>query len=277
VIVYPNCKINLGLHILEKRADGYHNLETIFYPISLTDILEIIENPELEYNSPHFPLGTSGLPIQGTVTSNLCVRAYKLLKKDFPKLPWVKVHIHKVIPIGAGLGGGSSNGAFALKCYNELFQLNLTDNKLAAYAAELGSDCPFFITNKPSYATGRGEQLSDIQLDLSAYKLVIVNPGIYINTGDAFRDIKPGIAEKSIQEIIKAPVERWKDELVNDFEKSIFLKHPHIATVKDDLYVAGALYASMSGSGSTVFGIFKKETLLQLTFPPQYFLRILNG
>jgi 4-diphosphocytidyl-2-C-methyl-D-erythritol kinase len=276
VIVYPNCKINLGLRILEKRTDGYHNLETIFYPIPLSDILEIIENPDPE-NSPNFPLSTSGLPIQGTPSSNLCVKAYKLLKKDFPKLPWVRVHIHKVIPIGAGLGGGSSNGAFALTTYNQVFNLGISAEKLAEYAAELGSDCPFFISNKPSYAKGRGELLEPIQLDLSAYRFVVVNPGIYINTGDAFRDIKPAFPEKSLTEIIKAPLERWKDELVNDFEIPIFKKYPDIAAIKDDLYVAGALYASMSGSGSTVFGIFRKDKPLTLPFPSSYFVRILNG
>lgn len=276
MIVYPNCKINLGLRILEKRTDGYHNLETIFYPIPLSDILEIIENPDPE-NSPNFPLSTSGLPIQGTPSSNLCVKAYKLLKKDFPKLPWVRVHIHKVIPIGAGLGGGSSNGAFALTTYNQVFNLNISAEKLAEYAAELGSDCPFFISNKPSYAKGRGELLEPIQLDLSAYTFVVVNPGIYINTGDAFRDIKPAFPEKSLTEIIKAPLERWKDELVNDFEIPIFKKYPEIAAIKDDLYVAGALYASMSGSGSTVFGIFRKDKPLTLPFPSSYFVRVLNG
>ena len=276
MIVYPNCKINLGLRILEKRTDGYHNLETIFYPIPLSDILEIIENPDPE-NSPNFPLSTSGLPIQGTPSSNLCVKAYKLLKKDFPKLPWVRVHIHKVIPIGAGLGGGSSNGAFALTTYNQVFNLGISDEKLATYAAELGSDCPFFISNKPSYAKGRGELLEPIQLDLSAYTFVVVNPGIYINTGDAFRDIKPAFPEKSLTEIIKAPLERWKDELVNDFEIPIFKKYPDIAAIKDDLYVAGALYASMSGSGSTVFGIFRKDKPLTLPFPSSYFVRVLNG
>lgn len=276
MIVYPNCKINLGLRILEKRTDGYHNLETIFYPIPLSDILEIIENPDPE-NSPNFPLSASGLPIQGTPSSNLCVKAYKLLKKDFPKLPWVRVHIHKVIPIGAGLGGGSSNGAFALTTYNQVFNLGISAEKLAEYAAELGSDCPFFISNKPCYAKGRGELLEPIQLDLSAYTFVVVNPGIYINTGDAFRDIKPAFPEKSLTEIIKAPLERWKDELVNDFEIPIFKKYPDIAAIKDDLYVAGALYASMSGSGSTVFGIFRKDKPLTLPFPSSYFVRVLNG
>lgn len=276
MIAYPNCKINLGLHILEKRADGYHNLETIFYPISLSDILEIIENKNPE-NSPSFPLSTSGLPIQGNTSSNLCVKAYKLLKKDFPKMPWVRVHIHKIIPIGAGLGGGSSNGAFALKMYNELFDLNIPQDKMLEYAALLGSDCPFFILNKPCYATGRGEMLNEISLDLSGYKFVVVNPGIYINTGDAFRDIVPAIPEKRLTAIIQAPVADWKELLVNDFEKSIFRKFPEVAAVKQQLYNAGAVYASMSGSGSTVFGIFKKEIPVQLSFPENYFVKELNS
>jgi 4-diphosphocytidyl-2-C-methyl-D-erythritol kinase len=276
VIVYPNCKINLGLHILEKRKDGYHNLETVFYPIPLTDILEIIENPDPE-NSPTFPLTNSGLPIQGNTSTNLCAKAYKILKKDFPRMPWVRVHVHKVIPIGAGLGGGSSNGAFALQVYNKLFGLGLNDEQLSRYAAILGSDCPFFITNKPCYATGRGELLTEMKLDLSAYKFVVVNPGIYINTGDAFRDIKTGKPEKELLEIIKLPVENWKHVLVNDFEAALFPKHPAIEKVKNDLYDAGAVYASMSGSGSTVFGIFKKDSPVQLSFPENYFVRELNG
>lgn len=275
VITYPNCKINLGLHILEKRADGYHNLETVFYPIPLTDLLEIIENKDPE-NSPNFPLTTSGLPIQGSAFSNLCVKAYKLLKKDFPKMPWVRVHIHKIIPIGAGLGGGSANGAFALKMYNEIFNLNIPDEALLKYAAVLGSDCPFFIKNKPSYATGRGELLEEITVDLSAYQFVIVNPGIYINTGDAFRDIVPAHTQKSLKEIIKEPVKEWKAHLVNDFETPIFRKHTEIAAVKEQLYDTGALFASMSGSGSTIFGIFEKGTEPRLSFPPHYFVRSLN-
>lgn len=275
MITYPNCKINLGLYILEKRPDKYHNLETVFYPIPLSDILEIIENKDPE-NSPSFPLSTSGLKIQGTTSSNLCVKAYKLLKKDFPKMPWVRVHIHKIIPIGAGLGGGSSNGAFALKMYNQLFNLQLTDEKLMEYAAVLGSDCPFFIMNQPCHAVGRGEVLQKIELNLSAYKFVVVNPGIYVNTGDAFRDIVPGYPEKPLLETIQLPPEEWKTQLVNDFEKTLFIKHPEIAAVKDRLYEAGAVYASMSGSGSTVYGLFHKSSTIQLSFPEHYFVKELG-
>lgn len=272
MITYPNCKINLGLHILEKRTDGYHNLETVFYPIPLCDILEIIENKDPE-NSPSFPLSVSGLPIQGNTSTNLCVKAYKLLKKDFSRMPWVRVHIHKIIPIGAGLGGGSANGAFALKIYNDLFSLGLSEARLQEYAAVLGSDCPFFIKNKPCYATGRGELLEEIGLDLSAYRFVVINPGIYINTGDAFRDIIPGKPATGLREIIGLPVKEWKDWLVNDFEASVFRKHPEIAAIKQTLYDQGALYASMSGSGSTVFGIFERDQPLHWEFPPHYFVR----
>lgn len=276
MITYPNCKINLGLHVLEKRADGYHNLETIFYPIPLCDILEIIENKTPE-DSPSFPLTTSGLQIQGNVSTNLCVKAYKLLKKDFPKMPWVRVHIHKIIPIGAGLGGGSSNGAFALDMYNRLFQLGLSEEQLMRYAATLGSDCAFFIKNKPSYATGRGEMLEEAAVDLSGYNFAVVNPGIYINTGDAFREVKPRWPEASLAQLIRLPVNEWKHVLVNDFEASVFEKHPAIRQVKEALYEAGAIYASMSGSGSTVFGIFEKGANASLQFPPHYFVRHLQS
>lgn len=275
MITYPNCKINLGLCILEKRPDKYHNLETVFYPIPLTDILEIIENKDPE-NSPTFPLSTSGIPIQGTNSSNLCVKAYKLLKKDFPKMPWVRVHIHKIIPIGAGLGGGSSNGAFALKMYNQLFNLQITDEKLMEYAAVLGSDCPFFIKNQPCHATGRGELLREISLDLSAYQFVVVNPGIYVNTGDAFRDIVPGHPKHPLLETIQLPPEKWKGLLKNDFEETLFVKYPEIAKVKEQLYAAGAVYASMSGSGSTVYGLFHRSAPIQLSFPDHYFVKILD-
>lgn len=275
MIAYPNCKVNLGLNIVEKRADNYHNLETVFYPIPLCDVLEIIENKD-PANSPSFPLSTTGLPIQGTVSSNLCVKAYKLLKKDFPKIPWVRVHIHKLIPIGAGLGGGSSNGAYALRMYNELFDLRLSEERLMAYAAELGSDCAFFIKNKACYATGRGELLEPIDLDLSDYTFVVVNPAIYVNTGDAFRDIRPARPAVSVRRIVQTPVAGWKHQLVNDFEESICSKYPAIKNVKEELYRKGAVYAAMSGSGSTVFGLFPKGAEPAFDFPPAYFVKLLE-
>ena len=276
MIVFPNCKINLGLNIINKRIDGYHDIETIFYPVPLKDSLEIIENKKAAKNSG-FPFFTSGLPVPGKPASNICVKAYRLLKKDFPDIPNVQIHLHKVIPSGAGLGGGSADAAFALKLMNQLFDLSLSKEQLIRYAAELGSDCPFFIINKPCFARGRGEELEEIELDLSAYKIVIVNPDIHVDTGRAFFDIKPSPSEKSLTEIIKLPVVRWKDGLTNAFEKIIFEKHREVVEIKDDLYINGALYASMSGSGSTVFGIFPKDKRLSFSYPPNYFVKELHS
>lgn len=276
MIVFPNCKINLGLNILNKRSDGYHNLETIFYPIPLTDVLEIVEiNSPIKYTG--FPFTMSGLPIDGNPSTNLCVKAYRLLKKDFPTLPPAQIHLHKVIPSGAGLGGGSADGAYALQVLNTLFELQLTREQLLSYAAELGSDCPFFIINKPCFAKGRGEMLEEIPLDLSSYKLVIVNPGIHVDTGRAFLDIRPVTPDRSLKEVIADPLERWKDELKNDFEKIIFARYREIVDIKDNFYRDGAIYASMSGSGSTVFAIFPKEKELKLSYPDHYFVKVSGG
>lgn len=277
MIVFPNSKINLGLRILRKRTDGYHDLETVFYPVGIKDALEIIPLGLHEYSSA-FPFTLSGAKLQGQPTSNLCVRAYKLLRKDFPSLPKIRMHLHKTIPSGAGLGGGSADAAFTLVMLNKLFGLGIPQEKLMGYAGELGSDCPFFIINKPCYATGRGEILEPVQLDLSAYQIVVVNPGIHIDTGLAFLNITPAVPLRSIREIIaKLPFERWKDELVNDFEKVIFPRHPEIADIKDDFYHQGAIYASMSGSGSTVYGIFPTDKQVRLNFPANYFVREVAG
>jgi 4-diphosphocytidyl-2-C-methyl-D-erythritol kinase len=276
MIVFPNGKINLGLHILQKRSDGYHNLETIFYPIPLCDSLEIIDNTR-GIRTPMFPFSSSGLEVAGNAYSNICVKAYKLLKKDFPNLASVKIHLHKIIPTGAGLGGGSSDAAFTLKAINDVMNLGISTEQLINYAAELGSDCAFFIINKPSFAKGRGEILEEIQLDLADYKIIVVNPGIHVDSGRAFLDMKPEHSEKSLKEIITGSIERWKDELKNDFEKTIFQQYKPIAEIKDKLYSMGAIYSSMSGSGSTVFGIFPKEQKLQLSFPDNYFVRELAG
>jgi 4-diphosphocytidyl-2-C-methyl-D-erythritol kinase len=276
VIVFPNSKINLGLNILRKRSDGYHDLETVFYPIPLTDILEIIENKHPE-DSPRMPFTISGFSIPEVPASNICAKAYKLLKKDFPKLPFIQMHLHKTVPLGAGLGGGSADASFALKVLNELFHLNLTDDQLMKYSFELGSDCPFFILNKPCFATGRGEILEKIAIDLSAYKFVIVNPGIHIHTGDTFAKLKPALPGKSIREIIAQPIKTWKKELRNDFEKIVFEQYHEIADIKAALYAAGAIYASMSGSGSTVYGIFPKDQKLSLSFSKNYFVRELHS
>lgn len=275
MIVFPNCKINLGLRIIHKRNDGFHNLETIFYPVAFTDILEVTAYKQSEHTSS-IPFSTSGLPFESDTVGNLCTKAYKLLKKDFPYLPYIQMHLHKVIPLGAGLGGGSSDAAFTLKLLNKKFNLGLSQKQLVDYAFQLGSDCPFFIINKPCYATGRGEIMEEIQLDLSAYKLVIVNPGIYINTGEAFRYAKTTKPERSVKEIISGPVKKWKDDLKNDFEIFAFKKYPEIVNIKDQFYVDGAIYASMSGSGSTMYGIFPKEKELKLSYPKHYLVKELN-
>lgn len=270
MIVFPNCKINLGLHILKKRSDGFHDIDTIFYPIALQDGLEIIKSSSLSNN---IEFSSSGLQIDGKPSDNICIKAYHLLKKDFPQLPSIKIHLHKTIPMGAGLGGGSADGAFILVLLNTTFNLGINESKLIDYALLLGSDCPFFIKNLPCYATGRGEVLEIIDLDLSAYKFVIVNPGIHINTAWAFSQITPSQNLPSLKETFKQPVEEWKGFLQNDFEQAVSFHYPQIKETKNILYQQGAVYASLTGSGSTVFGIFKKDAAISLSFPPHYFVK----
>ncbi len=269
MIVFPNCKINLGLHILQKRTDGFHDLETVFYPFPLQDGLEIIQDT----SSNDVRFSSSGITIDAPSEQNICVKSYRLLKDHFPDLPAVKMHLHKVIPSGAGLGGGSSDGAFTLLLLNKKFGLGLTESQLINYALQLGSDCPFFIKNKPCYATGRGEQLEEIDLDLSRYKIALINPGIHINTGKAFSEIIPNQQRTNLPELIKLPVQEWKNYLTNDFEKVIFFTYPEIKSIKETLYKQGAVYASMSGSGSTVYGLFEKDVSLHFDFPDHYFLK----
>lgn len=250
MITFPNAKINLGLNIVSKREDGYHNIESCFYPIPWHDSLEVIE-------AASFAFYSYGLGIPGDTSSNLCVKAYKLLKADFD-IPPIEIHLLKNIPMGAGLGGGSADGAFTLKMLNDIFSLNLTNPQLENYALQLGSDCPFFIKNQPAIATGRGEQLEPIDLNLSGYYLAIHNPGIHISTKEAYSGVKPKESKISVSEIVQRPIEQWKDLLRNDFEASIFPNHPEIEKLKNEMYDEGAIYASMTGSGSTVFGIFRK-------------------
>ncbi|MFY9465640.1 MAG: 4-(cytidine 5'-diphospho)-2-C-methyl-D-erythritol kinase [Sediminibacterium sp.] len=257
MVVFPNCKINLGLHITGKRADGYHELETVFYPVQLKDVLEVVHATAGE--QAHITFTSSGLPIPGDTANNLCTIAYQLLKKDFPGLPSIRMHLHKIIPMGAGLGGGSADGAFALKLLNEKFQLGLNTAQLIHYAALLGSDCPFFILNQPCYGTGRGEILTPVQLDLSDYRFVLIHPGIHVSTKWAFEQLTPAKAPRPITDILQQPIAEWKQELLNDFEFPILKAYPEIAAIKQALYSDGALYAGMSGSGSTVFGIYAAD------------------
>ena len=256
MISFPNCKINLGLRILRKRNDGYHDLETVFFPLPHYDIIELI------HGSEDLVFSGSGLRVAGDPANNLCFKAIQLLKKDFPELPAMRMHLHKNIPMGAGLGGGSADGAFTLQLINQKFRLGLSREQLLNYALQLGSDCPFFIINKPCVAYGRGEQLEEIGVDLSGYGILLVHPGIHVNTADAFSGIEPAIPAKSVKDIIQQPVSSWKNELINDFETTVFKKHPAIKSIKDSLYSGGAVYASMTGSGSTVFGIFEDHSAL---------------
>jgi len=274
VVVFPNCKINLGLNIIGKRNDGFHNIETVFYPISVYDALEVVTANE-ESGTTQF--SKTGETVQGEAASNLCLKAYELLVRDFPGLPAIRMHLHKSIPVGAGLGGGSSDAAFTLKLLNGMFNLGLSQEGLREYALTLGSDCPFFVLNKPSFASGRGEVLNELSLELSQFKFVIVNPGIHINTTEAFLAIKLTPHSKSIKQIIQQSVESWRIELKNDFEETVFEKHPAIRQVKDDLYIAGAIYASMSGTGSTVYGMFQKDKEVPLAFPSNYFVETVSS
>lgn len=272
MVIFPNCKINLGLNIVNKREDGFHDIETVFYPLPFYDALEIITNPEHTSTAP-VQFSATGLKIDGAIEKNLCVKAYHLLKKDFPLLPAIQMHLHKVIPMGAGLGGGSADGAFALLLLNKKYQLNLSTNQLGNYALQLGSDCPFFIVNKPCFGKGRGEILEQIGLQLSAFKFVIVNPGIHINTAWAFSQITPAPRAQSIKENILRPLETWKNNLVNDFEKPVLQHYPQLQAIKDQLYYNGAVYAGMSGSGSTFFGIFNNTQTVITAFPSEYYVK----
>ena len=254
MILFPNAKINIGLNIISRREDGFHNLETIFYPLAIRDALEVVEADQLKFTS-------SGLEIPGDAMDNLCLKAYHLLSKDY-KIPPVHIHLHKHIPIGAGLGGGSADASFFIRLMNEKFELGMDTLQMEAYASRLGSDCAFFIQNKPALAVGKGDQLHAIEVDLSTYFIMLVMPKVQVSTSDAYRGVRPAKVASSLADLIKLPVEEWRVAIKNDFEPSVFMQYPIIAEIKSKLYSAGALYACMSGSGSSVFGIFEKELKL---------------
>jgi 4-diphosphocytidyl-2-C-methyl-D-erythritol kinase len=266
MILFPPCKINLGLRIGEKRADGYHNLETLFYPVPLTDVLEITDGNANEFGAV---LQTYGLEVPGDLNQNLILKAYQLINNDYPLAP-VTFALLKQIPMGAGLGGGSSDGAYAIRLINAHFGLNLSINQQCNYAAMLGSDCAFFIYDKPCIGLGRGEILKPIDLSLKGYWIVLVNPEIHISTAAAFAGLKLNMIEKkemlSIEEALAQDVEKWKYLLENDFEKSVFETHPILKEIKETFYLKGASYAAMSGSGSTLFGLFKEKPKLDGLF-----------
>lgn len=253
MIVFPNAKINIGLNVVEKRDDGFHNIESIFYPIpTLNDILEIVPST---YLGCHF--SSTGIDIPGSEEGNLCVKAYKLLQDKIDS-PGVKIHLHKSIPIGAGLGGGSSDAAHTLIALNDMFNINLTKDQLMNFAKELGSDCAFFIENNPVYAFQKGDEFEAIDIDLSSYEIKIEYPEIHVGTPEAYSGVIPDFPKENLKELVKQPIEEWKSSIKNDFEKSIFSQYPSIKELKHKMYADGAVFASMTGSGSAVFGIFNK-------------------
>ncbi|WP_346239417.1 4-(cytidine 5'-diphospho)-2-C-methyl-D-erythritol kinase [Niabella insulamsoli] len=269
MISFSNCKINIGLYITGKRPDGYHDLQTLFYPLPVYDVLELAEAAETG-------IAVLGKTIPGNSKDNIVIKAWQLLQRDFKTLPPVQFHLLKNTPAGAGLGAGSANGAYALKALNEKFNLNLTRSQLVDYALQLGSDCPFFIMNTPVFATGRGERFEASTVDLTNYQIMVVNPGIHVVTGWAFSQLTPALPQHDLKQSLQQPVAAWKDLIFNDFEPAVFEAFPEIAAIKKQLYEAGARFALMSGSGSTVYGLFDKATILRLSFPSHYFVKIIQ-
>ena len=271
MITFPIAKINLGLNIVERRPDGYHNLETVFYPVQIKDALE------LTIMNTHFPSATdcdikvTNMEVEGDEQRNLVVRAYQLLKQDFHQMPRVHAHLWKGIPTQAGMGGGSSDCAYTIRLLNEMFTLSLSEEQMISYAARLGADCPFFILSRPAYAEGIGERLQPVSLDLSSYYIGVVRPDIPVSTREAFSLIQPRKPAKSCREVVMQPIETWRDELTNDFEQSVFALHPEIGAIKQQLYDLGAVYAAMSGSGSSVFWLFRDEIKICEHFPADVF------
>ena len=259
MIVFPIAKINLGLNVVEKRPDGYHNLQTVFYPVPIKDALEVQPMDEGFPSDVDCDLKVTNIAIEGDEQRNLVVRAYLLLKQDFPTLPRIHTHLWKGIPTQAGMGGGSSDCAYMIRLLNTLFDLKLSDEQMIQYAAQLGADCAFFIKSTPCYAEGIGEKMQSITLDLSEWYIGVVRPDIPVPTKEAFSRIHPHYPQVCPKEAVMQPVETWRETLVNDFEESVFALHPEIGAIKEQLYKMGATYAAMSGSGSALFGLFKER------------------
>ena len=271
MITYPIAKINLGLNVVEKRPDGYHNLQTVFYPVPIMDALEVVPMSDGFPSDVDCDLKITNMHIEGDEQRNLVVRAYLMLKQDSPTLPRIHVHLWKGIPTQAGMGGGSSDCGYMIRLLNELFELQLSNEQMANYAARLGADCAFFIYSKPCYAEGIGEKLEPIEFNLSGWYIGVVRPDIPVPTKEAFSRIYPHYPAKNCRDVVMQPVETWREDLVNDFEDSVFVQHPELKAVKTKLYDLGATYAAMSGSGSALFGLFKEEpTTLKDAFPDMF-------
>ena len=261
MINFPNAKINLGLNVVEKRPDGYHNLQTVFYPVPIHDALEVFPMDDTFPSEHGCDLKVTNIKIEGDEQRNLVVRAYQMLKQDFPTLPRIHTHLWKGIPTQAGMGGGSSDCAFMIRLLNEQFCLGMSNEQMIGYAAKLGADCAFFILNSPCYAEGIGERLQPISLSLKGWHIAVVRPDIPVPTKEAFALIHPHYPAKNCRDVVMQPVETWREELVNDFEESVFAQHPELADIKRRLYNMGATYAAMSGSGSALFGLFSEAPL----------------
>jgi 4-diphosphocytidyl-2-C-methyl-D-erythritol kinase len=255
MVLFPNAKINLGLHIIKKRPDGFHEIETIFLPVGICDILEIVSGGGKETS-----LTVSGIELGGNIQDNLVMKAWRLMH-DLFDLPPVEVHLHKLIPTGAGLGGGSADAAFMLKGLNSMFRCSCSFQQLEELAAQIGSDCAFFIRNQPALGTGRGEILTPIQTELEKFSVLLVNPGIHIDSREAYSGVKPAKPVVRLSELIKQSPATWQKSVINDFEASVFARYPSIGELKNRLIETGAVYSSLTGSGSSVYGLFRKEIL----------------
>ncbi|WP_210516507.1 4-(cytidine 5'-diphospho)-2-C-methyl-D-erythritol kinase [Hymenobacter terricola] len=266
MLVFPNAKLNLGLYITQRRPDGFHTLESVFVPLPWTDALEILPAPAGQATS----ITLTGRPIPGDPGTNLCLKAYELLQADFPQLPPAQLYLHKIVPIGAGLGGGSADCAFALKATNELFGLGLSAEALESYARRLGSDCAFFIRNKPVLAVEKGDMFEDISLNLAGTSCVVVYPNLHISTAEAYARITPQPPKYPLREALAQPMATWRATVSNDFEAALAPAHPVLAEIKQQLYAAGADYASLSGSGSAVYGLWEGGEPAALQWPAEY-------
>ncbi len=264
MIFFPNCKINIGLNIIAQRLDGYHHLESIFYPVPLCDVMEI------ETSKNHFTYTQTGLDTGCEQEKNLAVKAYRLMQELY-FVPEIQIHLHKIIPLGAGLGGGSADAAFMISALNNYFNLNLPTEQLYTLCKKIGSDCSFFILNKPAFVTGTGDIVKPFNVALKGYHLILIKPDIHVSTAEAYSLITPHAPEYNLQEIIQEPVNNWRNKIQNDFEVPLFKKHPSLQRIKDKLYDQGALYASMTGSGSAVYGIFEKQKSLHSFFQPYFY------